>query len=458
MKRLRWLALLPVLLLVASNNAHKDGGPFEGIIPTSNGVFTPSESFTYPDLDDAPGVADGSGADPNPYPGSWVGRVQRGGLLTADTYMLDSIDVLTQWNGPEVAHNLDLWSSSMAFEYSYGVTRRSGAGPQVEYYWQYTPATHRITFAAGGSGQITFGDNITFSDGAVCRPAQEDANLADGALIRMFCVGHVAPAAAATISSCTGTCTGPPSGTVSGAPFNDRFAWRPFFYQLHTDTNRVDWDERRGYVDSDPGHQALYWMSAQSGDTTLHLGTGGYTDANPARVSIPTNADTSGYGLVINQGDVDVDTTQTDAVGGTGRFEFSDRTPPASADEVWAISPVITQCYQVANVAAASDNVNLPASYIPLLIKALGCRDDTTAAPATAATMTLHTAAGAAISLDAGLTCSGKNSAMAFQKVTTSDTDRKIAQGITIQFDTTNTPNPATDTYSICWVATAQRQ
>jgi hypothetical protein len=411
-------------------------------------AFRQDTEWTTCDLDDCPGVADGAGADPNPFPGPRIGTIESGVLSTPSINVVNPIHGLSIYN----FGNADpaLYASTISVEYGYDALQRSGA-EYVEFYWQFSPSTFRVTIASGGVGAIALGQNITFSNGAVCRPAQADADLSNGALVRMTCVDHVPPASGNTITACNGpSCT--PTGTVSGAPSADSVPWRPFFYTLYTATNRVDWDQRRGVVDGTS--TPLYWLSGQTGDNVLHLGRGGYADANYSRVSIPTasNASLGGpAGTMLSSGDITIDTSDagvwTDAmISMGGQHCYGDGLFTQKC-----ITPVKNHCYQFSNVSDTSDNVNIPLmTWQPSTVAAMSCRSDTTVTPTTNATMTVETLAGAAIGLNATLTCVGSASTATWQPVLVADADRLLPSGAGIRFDVGTAPNPSGDTYTVC--------
>jgi hypothetical protein len=426
--------------------------------------FTPGAIFNLCDLDDCAGVADGAGADPNPFPGSLEATVQTGVLMDNNTNSLWPIYTMLTYNFGSENLNLPSWSESTELNFQTPPGIPSGPG-QLERYIQYTPSTHLITISAGGTGAISYGMNITFSNGAICRPYQEDASLVGGAVVRMNCVDHIPPIATNTITDCTGpsspaTCGVVPTGTVS-AVVDDKVAIRPNFYEIPMSTNLVYWHERRGPL---IGGATPYWVFGNSGTSTLHLGWGGYNDVNPARVAIPANASAgactvgpgcSGTPIVQDQGDIAIDRTNGGTFNSTntfgGQFRFATNQFVSES-----ISPTQTACAQFALVADTSDDVNFPfTSWPPITIVAAGCRNDTSAAPATPATITLENLAGTSIPLTATLTCSGNASAMAWQTASTPWGNQaanvgSLASGGGFRFDTTNTPNPAIDSHTIC--------
>lgn len=100
------------------------------------------------------------------------------------------------------------------------------------------------------------------------------------------------------------------------------------------------------------------------------------------------------------------------------------------------------------NNTSADDNIPLMFTRHATEIRAVGCHCTGTCTP-TVATIALKRASdGHAISPDSTLTCSANGTAVTWQPITT-DTDRNLVAGDTLLFDTTNTPNPATDTLTV---------
>jgi hypothetical protein len=121
---------------------------------------------------------------------------------------------------------------------------------------------------------------------------------------------------------------------------------------------------------------------------------------------------------------------------------------PAAGDVASPISPTDTHCFQRSALDENDDDVNVPQVWLqPVTIKRLGCRTDTSASPATAASVAIETLAGAAIGSAA--TCVGSETSMTWVDVS-ADADGILASGAGIRFDVGNTPDPATDDYTIC--------
>ena len=139
------------------------------------------------------------------------------------------------------------------------------------------------------------------------------------------------------------------------------------------------------------------------------------------------------------------DTTTVFRVSDAGMVYGSDA---AAGDVASPISPTDTRCFQRSGLNEGDDDVNLPQTWFqPVKIKRLGCRTDTSASPTTAATVAIETLTGSAIG-DAA-TCVGSQTAMTWTDVS-ADADAILASGAGIRFDVTNTPDPATDAYTIC--------
>ena len=120
----------------------------------------------------------------------------------------------------------------------------------------------------------------------------------------------------------------------------------------------------------------------------------------------------------------------------------------AAGDVASPISPTDTRCFQRSDLNEGDDDVNVPQAWFqPVKIKRLGCRTDTSASPTTTATVAIETLAGAAIGSAA--TCVGSEATMTWVDVS-ADADAILASGAGIRFDVTNTPEPATDEYTIC--------
>lgn len=393
--------------------------------------------WTTCDLDDCPGVADGEGADPNPFPVDMSSIIRTGVFSAPFVYTVDPIHFISSFNHATSSSRLNdtLYAAQLQIEYGYDNSARSGA-ELIEWNWDISPATHLIAINSdidAASGSSTVGDLVTFSNGAICRPSATTALPTAGA--RFTCMNGTAPADNNTITSCT------PSGcdgTVNGTPTSERDPFRAWAFH---------WSSASGFTSLGILRKAnSHWLSFQGGASTAYLGWDG--DASTAALSVNLPATTSNP-FMNGAGAVAVDITNASTIG--GQLSFHDGTAKR------ALAATKTQCFEQTDLDAADDDRVIPLSWRqPVTITAMGCRNQTSTSPGTAATLTLETIAGNAITLDSTLTCVG--SATAITWVTTSDSDAALASGGGIRFDVSNTPNPATDEHTICvsYLDTAQ--
>jgi len=295
-----WALLLPPLAvgLLGSSTAHKDGG-FGG--SEAVGTFVGGQWDTC-NPDDCPGILDGAGADPNPFTASRASRIRTGVLGSPFTNDVDHVHFLSSYNmagsstrGP----SLTSYSSQLFFEYSFDQTFRSGA-ELVEWNWDIQPATHTIAFNSDidpAAGSITLGDNVTFSNGAICRAS---ATAVVTGTHRMTCNNLTPPADNNTITACTSGC----DGTVNGVPTSETAQWRPFQMLWRSAQNDVTF-----VYNLSPARPAIGASSAR-----LNLGWDGATvsDIKPRIVSA---AVMTGGGFA---GDLAYDETQGQLLVGNG--------------------------------------------------------------------------------------------------------------------------------------------
>lgn len=400
---------------------------------STNGTLERIFTVATPSIDNAPGIADGAGADPNPFPGVRASEILSGVWGSAFTNAIDYIHCISGFNGGcgKGTVDNDLYQGGLLIEYSYDQGLRSGA-EAMEMYWSVTPATHVVSIDGSGGGAIALGDNVTFSDGAVCRPAQADANLSNGAVIRMTCVDDDPPGVAATISSGCSGCTGAVTGAVADV------VYRPWEVTWDTGGHLV----RHAFRVAHNGTRAMTGAYFDGANLVSHLGWRGPFSGESAtdalRVSIPAFA-THSTSLPSWEGDIAVDTTNEATSGGT--LVFHDGTAAR------ALSATQTDCFRVDGLDGTDDLVIPHAWYQPVAVVAMGCHNDD-ADPATDATLTLETLGGTAIDLAGTLTCAAHTAAMAWQ--TTSDADRVLASGAMLRFDNVVAPTTATDDHTIC--------
>jgi hypothetical protein len=428
----RWLWILCLLFFalpagaVTLKRGPGSGGGFgnNGVTPNGSGNFL-HRYVTTPSEDDVPGVADGAGADPVPFTGNQAATITLDQVFGFNSVsMVDWIHCTSGYNEGcgGVTPNPNLPSIGFSTEYSYDAGAADSGPALNEYYWSIDPASSVVSFSAG-AGNFPAGENITFSGGEVCRSLVGTVAMF-GTPIRMVCVGGDYPDIADTITVCAGGCTGTVSGSVADS------LYRPFFFFWNRATNRTsfEWNNIAGNP----------WMSMQPGISTMFAGWGG-PGTGLFSLNIPSG--TSGH-FFNGGGSIGVDESVAATTG--GQFVFDDGT----TDNV--LSPTNMMCMQFHDLDATDDNAVLSFStYQPITVTALGCRNELSAAAATAATITLETLAGAAITLTTDpLTCVGNATAITWD--TTVDADAVLASGMGVRIDTTNTPNPATDEHTIC--------
>lgn len=365
--------LVACLLLVAAaalgnNSANKGGGGMtggQGSIPTSPGnTVGQSWFFNTGNPDDVPGMPDGAGGDPNPVFFDRSSHIAGAWNSTPFTNDVDYVHCLTSFNlgteGCKARSNLNIYGSGMQVEYTYDGTARSGAEFN-EWIWSVSPATHLINFSAGPVGMV-MGDNVTFSNGAKCRPAN-----ISGANVRMTCEGGTPPAGTNTITVCTSGCT----GTVNTAT-SETTGFRPWFYVWNTGTNSTSLD-----VQASPRNGTEWWFSGQYGASTLYVGWQG-AGTNPMSVNLPGVANTflSGAGAIA---------TDTSAAGTTGgQLKFHDGT------QVNVLQPTETACsWYDTNTTTANVQFRW-ASQVPITVTSIGCAN-LTASPAANPSITANT-------------------------------------------------------------------
>ncbi len=388
----------------------------------------------FPSIDDVPGVADGAGADPTPFPASQAGLLFGDCVVgTPFTYSVDWIHRLSSFNQDcnGIHLNPNFYSIAHQYEYSFDGGARSG-NALIESIWSVTPVSRLVTFSAG-TGTITQADNVTFTGGEICR-SHTTVTMGASAQVRFTCVDGNPPDAADTITAGCGGCT----GTVSTAVLDTSF--RPEFHFWRERDNVAVHQWLTGPEDGG-GNQQI-GLSAQGTNRTVYVGWGGPTtpQALAHKISI-TSLASSNFPDVDELGNIKIDPDGAATTG--GQFLLHDGTAAR------VLQPTETRCFQWSDLDATDDDVNLPiVDRVPITITAMGCRNDTTAAPTTAATLTLETLAGTAITLASTLTCVGNATAISW--ATTVDADAILASGAGVRFDTTNTPNPATDEHTIC--------
>lgn len=407
-------------------------GEFTQAASISTGKW--AESWTTEDPDSPVGTTNcgtsGSGCDPNPFTGDRSSTIRTGVRSALFTYDTDWIHTLSAYNslGGGSAVDSDNYAAENFIEYSYDGGQRSGA-ELVEWNFDVTPATHQITITAGTGSGIVRGENVAFTGGESCRPT---GPLAGTGTVRMTCVNKDAPESSDVITGGCAGCTG--TWTVSSTPTADS-AYRQFFMHWITETNRTSF----GFL----GAPSTPVLDYQGGAFRMVIAGG---TSPTATLQLPANTSSSfpDPGLA---GEVKVDTSGDTTTG--GQLIFHDGTD----DRV--LQATNTQCFPQTDLDAADDDVNFPAAfYQPITIIAAGCRSDTTASPTTAATLAFETLGAASMTLTP--TCVGSATAMTW--ATTTDPDAALASGAGFRFDTTNTPNPATDEYTICVAYRATRQ
>lgn len=146
-------------------------------------------------------------------------------------------------------------------------------------------------------------------------------------------------------------------------------------------------------------------------------------------------------------------TGPTDTRTGTSKINYlrchweADSYNPLT-QKVWDALAVSYPTVTLLNNTSADDNIPIFFARRATEIRAVGCHCTGTCTP-TIATVALKVAStGNTISPDTPLTCSANTSVVTWVPIT-SDADRNIAIGDTVLFDTTNTPNPATDTLTV---------
>lgn len=399
-----------------------------------NGSFVGANWMTC-DLDDCPGVADGAGADPNPYTAAMDSVIRTGVYSAPFTNSVDPIHLFTSFNHATSSSrfNQTLYASQMFFEYGYDGAQRSGS-ETVEWNWDIAPSSHLISINSdidAASGSFTPGDNVTFSNGAVCRTTSSPTALPTSNA-RLTCNNGTPPADNNTITACTSGC----DGTVNGTPVSERNTQRLLASHWISSANYLSFLLMKG-TNALTG-VSEWWISAQPGASSMYLGWDGQASASAQSINLPattSNPFLSGAGAVA----VDI----TNAATFAGQLKFHD----GSASR--ALSATQTACFEQIDLDAADVDRVMPfASRTPVTLTAMGCRNQTSSAPSTAATLTLETIAGAAITLASTLTCVGNATTISW--VTTVDSDAVLVSGGGVRFDVSNTPSPATDEHTIC--------
>ncbi len=114
-----------------------------------------------------------------------------------------------------------------------------------------------------------------------------------------------------------------------------------------------------------------------------------------------------------------------------------------------------SECVNMENVVAADDNKPIASWPYAVTVTSVWCFYNGSA-PTTPATFTLEDGAGNAMTItDTNPTCSAPGTAATPKAVTAGN---QLTAYELLRFDTTNTPNPLTDTYTICISYTVDRQ
>lgn len=117
------------------------------------------------------------------------------------------------------------------------------------------------------------------------------------------------------------------------------------------------------------------------------------------------------------------------------------------------ISPFHTACFTVTDLTAADDNMQVYVADRDITVTQVGCRYEGTGS--TVATIALENSKTGTGMTHTAPTCVTGNNTATFQSVTANNA---IAAGDGIRFDTTNTPSPTTDDYTICFRWTEDRK
>jgi hypothetical protein len=437
----------------------------------------PSNTLTTPNFDNDPGVAIGAGKDANPSSGNMIGVISNGAFTNPDTNNLDPAFAIGSFNFNNANPDLPYSGGGWTTEYNWNAGQHSETNIAVEQYEQMNPNMFLVSFSgAGAAGNITAGQNWTFTNGAVCRPAGFGTSSVGAfgstianAKVHVFCVGSTPPANTNTITACTGPGCGGLTGTVSAVPVKDG-SMRPEFFSYFPGINYSSFAFERSGSESGGSAATNYWMLADA-NNTLNLGhasdvSGVQTDTAPATVTtVATTAmgfcsvdggGCHGTPLMQEAGDFGISTNQagtynvTNTVGGQIRYgtgQFLEE----------SISPTKTQSCGSFTQLAAQTNVNLLCgNWDKTIAVAIGCRNDTSTAPAqelvVAQAAGVHTTAGTAVPMAGALTCAGKNSPIAFQLFSGSWNDQSqpntLASGVGLRFDVGTAPTNLTDSFS----------
>lgn len=434
------------------------------VLEISAAVNTLLDLYTVftPDLDDAPGIADGDGADPNPFPGTWDSTISGNVNCTGggDTpYTLNCVHALSAYNGNGItvydAENFAYWWN---FEYGWAGARHSGA-PGVEAYLQVYPPTQWLRMAAGSAGSVVIGDLLTFTGGEQCK-VTEASTLALNDEFRVICVGKDGPEAGDAITDCDGyggggACSGTPSGTLA-INATDDIGLRPFFSAWDSVGNSITTEillEGDRKTDGNPQGTAgrtKRALLAIGSAREVALGWSGSTGTDAAGdmsiVTVPATA-TFVYG---NNGTAGAHMVDTSSNGGTGQWIYGDGTRNNT------LIPTDTRCYIKGSAdAGVDDDYGDIHWYQPVTIVAAGARN-TVSDAATDAVFTLEDSAGNAMTLSGTWTAVDRTAtAMTWVTVTAGG---GLTSGEGIRIDTTTSSTTTTDDHEICLAYTATRQ
>lgn len=447
-----------------TNNWAFIAGPLTA--PDVSTAYHAFHTWTLPNLDNDPGVSVGAGKDANPSPGNQVGTVTTGIFTNPDTNNLDPAYTTGSFNFGNANPDLPYQGGGWTTEYNWNATARSETNIQVEQYQQFNPNMFLVTFGAG-TGVVTAGQNWTFTNGAVCRPAGAGTSATIGfgqalnsGKLRLFCLGSVPPVNGNAITACTGpTCTNIVGTTVSAVPVQDG-SFRPFFMSYEPGLNQAYlYAMRSGSLGGGSSVPAYFFYGGIDG--VFRLGESSTGDP-PTQITIPARTTMglctvgpgcTGTPLVQSSGGIGIDLTHAGVVNSTpdygGQIRYG--TTPFMAE---SISPTKTACETLNNVTSASVNVNLAfAPWEPSTVVAVGCRDNNNASPVTPTTMTSATNAAVSIPLAATLSCSGSGAAMAYQPTSTTWQDQTTAAnlvsggGLQVSFVPGSVPSSS---YSVC--------
>lgn len=169
-----------------------------------------------------------------------------------------------------------------------------------------------------------------------------------------------------------------------------------------------------------------------SGDPTLSLSS--IVDLSSKVLRIPTGTAPT----VDAAGEIAEDTTQSQLLYGA--------TPNV-------LSPNKQACFTITDLVSTDDNFQFFVADRDITVTQVGCRYEGTGS--TVATISLEDARTATAMTHTAPTCVTGNNAATFQSVTANNS---ITSGNGIRFDTTNTPSPTTDDYTICIRFTEDRK